>query len=89
MATMTPEAAFAKLEGYLLQIECPKEIINDVLSRADSATIEEFGLDSRDTLMLAFFIEEDYDISVDLAQITGTTKVSDLVTYIVGCAFGS
>lgn len=88
MAPMTQEDGLNKLRGYLLQIECPPEVLEDVLSRADCASIEELGLDSRDMLMLVFFIEEDFDISVDIEHIVGATTVSDIVNYILGCASG-
>lgn len=86
MAVLTSDEAFAKLGTYLQQIECSKEVIDDVLSRADNAGIEELGLDSRDILMLAFFVEEDFNIPVDIEQIVGATTVLDIVLYMQRCA---
>ena len=74
--------ARSKLERYVLKLDCDKKIIDDIFRRAETARVEELNLDSQDFLMLAFLIEEDFDIVLELENIANKTTIMELLEYI-------
>jgi acyl carrier protein len=86
MKTDQIDDAYNKLASYLSQLDIADDVINSILSNPETVRIDGLGLDSRDMLMIAFFIEEDFEVAVEIENLVKLSSVKDLRDFIFSCA---